>query len=50
MNIGGRTFREIWVVDFEYAAPDGETPKPHCMVAHEVLSDRTRWMVGDDQR
>lgn len=50
MNIGGRTFREIWVVDFEYAAPDGETPKPHCMVAREVLSDRTRWMVDDDLR
>ncbi len=33
-------FREIWLVDFEYKAPDGERPEPHCLVARELRSGR----------
>ena len=33
-------YKEIWVVDFEYHAPAGETPSPICMVALEVLNQR----------
>jgi len=33
-------YKEIWVVDFEYHAPAGETPSPICMVGLEVLSHR----------
>ncbi len=34
-------FREIWLVDFEFYAPDGEIPKPVCLVATECHSGRT---------
>jgi DNA polymerase I len=33
-------FREIWLVDFEFHQPPGETPKPLCLVAREVHSGR----------
>ncbi len=33
-------FAEIWVVDFEFEAPDGERPRPICLVAKELRSDR----------
>jgi len=33
-------WEEIWVIDFEYQAVDGEWPVPHCMVGREILSDR----------
>ena len=33
-------YKEVWVVDFEYYAPSGETPSPICMVGLEVLSQR----------
>lgn len=31
---------EIWVIDFEYQAVDGEWPVPHCMIGREILSQR----------
>lgn len=31
-------FDEVWLVDFEYAAADGERPTVHCMVAIEMFS------------
>lgn len=33
-------FDEIWCVDFEFAAEDGDNPNPVCLVAHELLSRR----------
>lgn len=33
-------FKEIWSVDFEYIAPDGERPFPVCLVAKELRSGR----------
>lgn len=42
------TWDSIWCVDFEFFAPDGETPLPLCVVAHDLLSGRriSRWLVG----
>jgi DNA polymerase I len=34
-------FREIWCVDFEFAAVPGERPDPACLVARELRSGRT---------
>jgi DNA polymerase I len=34
-------FKEVWVVDFEFYAPDGEIPRPVCLVAFEIKSGRT---------
>jgi hypothetical protein len=41
IQIGSMQFREIWLVDFEFAAPSGEQPKPVCLVAHELTAGRT---------
>ena len=29
-------YREVWAVDFEFAAPPGERPQPICLVAREL--------------
>ena len=34
------TYREVWFVDFEFSAPDGERPRPVCLVAKELRSGR----------
>src|SRR5512132_3556185 len=34
-------FREVWAADFEFAASDGERPKPICLVARELKTGRT---------
>ena len=41
-------FREIWCVDFEFRAPDGERPIAICMVAHEYRSGRLLRLWKDD--
>ena len=38
--IGRLPFREIWCVDFEFEAADGERPIPVCLVARELRSGR----------
>lgn len=35
-----RQFRNVWLCDFEFRAPDGERPQPVCMVAREWRSGR----------
>jgi DNA polymerase I len=41
-------FREIWCADFEFRAPDGHRPEPHCLVAREVRTGRdVRLWLGD---
>ena len=42
------SFREVVVVDFEFAAIPGERPGPVCLVAHELRSGR-RFRVWRDQ-
>jgi DNA polymerase I-like protein with 3'-5' exonuclease and polymerase domains len=38
MSIAESDFREIWMVDFEFVAPDGDLQTPVCMVARELFS------------
>lgn len=33
-------FKEIWITDFEFLSPPGETPSPLCVVAKEILSGK----------
>jgi DNA polymerase-1 len=33
-------YKEIWLVDFEYYAPDGERPVPICLAARELRTNR----------
>lgn len=42
-------FPFIWLVDFEFSAPDGERPTPLCLVAREYRTGRTvrRWLTED---
>jgi hypothetical protein len=41
-------FKEVWLVDFEFTAGDGERPRPLCLVARELFSGRLerRWLDG----
>jgi hypothetical protein len=34
------SFREVWLVDFEFTAPAGSRPRPLCLVAREFRSGR----------
>ena len=40
MNVAGHDFRQVWAVDFEFTAPDGERPSPVCVVARELGTDQ----------
>jgi hypothetical protein len=50
MRIGSLDFREVWLVDFEFAAPPGERPDPVCLVAHELTTGRRLSIWQDDLR
>ena len=41
-------FREVWLCDFEFRAPDGERPEPLCMVAREWRIGRTLRLWQDE--
>ncbi len=41
-------FSEVWCVDFEFRAPDGERPEIRCMVAREYHSGRTIRLWDDE--
>jgi hypothetical protein len=41
-------FREIWGVDFEFIATDGEPPDPVCVVAKEFRTGRTIRLMRDE--
>jgi hypothetical protein len=43
-------YREIWAVDFEFRAPDGERPDPICMVGRELRSGRVLRLWQDELR
>jgi DNA polymerase-1 len=36
----GLPFRQIWVIDFEFIAREGENPQPVCLVAKEIGTGR----------
>ncbi len=42
-------FDQLWVIDFEFISPDGETPKPVCLVGEEIKSGKVEklWLGGD---
>lgn len=42
------TFREVWLVDFEFSAPKGERPRPACLVAREYYSNRLIRLFADE--
>ncbi len=41
-------FHEIWCVDYEFRQPDGDRPRPICLVAHEVKSKRSLRLWAED--
>ncbi len=41
-------FREIWLADFEFSAPDGERPMVVCLVAREFRSGRLVRLFADE--
>jgi DNA polymerase I len=41
-------FSEVWVADFEFELPCSEPPRPVCMVARELRSDRCRRLFRND--
>ena len=41
-------YREVWAVDFEFAAAPGERPVPRCCVARELRSGRLERLWLDD--
>ncbi len=40
IKLGEMRFAQVWLFDFEFSAPPGERPKPICLVAWELASDR----------
>jgi DNA polymerase-1 len=48
MKVAGRTFDEIWLVDFEFHAPAGEKPQVICLVARELGTDRLLRLWHDE--
>ena len=43
-----RHYREVWLADFEFSAPDGERPTPVCLVAREYFSNRLVRLFADE--
>ena len=43
-----RPYREVWLADFEFSAPDGERPTPVCLVARELFSNRLVRLFADE--
>ena len=41
-------FAHVWCVDFEFAAPAGERPAPHCLVAKELRTGKIIRLWSDD--
>jgi DNA polymerase I len=42
------SYKEIWLVDFEFDASDGEQPKPVCLVAKELKSGQVLKLWQDE--
>ena len=41
-------YREIWLVDFEFGAGDGERPQPRCLVARELRTGALLRLWADE--
>ena len=43
------TFKQCWIIDTEFYAPPGERPTPICLVAYEMMTEKTvrHWMWDD---
>jgi DNA polymerase I len=50
IHLGGRTFRRVTLLDFEFTAPPGERPSPICCVARDLESGRTTRLWEDELR
>ena len=48
MRVAGETFREVWLVDFEFQALPGENPQVICLVAREFESGRLLRLWQDE--
>jgi DNA polymerase-1 len=46
--LGALPYGDVWVVDFEFIAKDGERPDPVCMVARELRGGRLIRLWRDD--
>lgn len=44
------TFKNVFVIDFEFVSNPGEKPLPVCLVSHEIYSGETQqiWLEGED--
>jgi DNA polymerase I len=49
-SLASLPYREIWAVDFEFRAPDGERPDPICMVARELRTGRVLRLWQEELR
>ncbi len=48
IQIGSKSYQQVWLVDFEFVAPDGERPDPVvCLVAKELIGGQTIKLWGD---
>ncbi|MEO2046019.1 MAG: DNA polymerase, partial [Pirellulales bacterium] len=41
-------YREVWFIDFEFSAPNGERPTPVCLVGRELFSNRLLRLSADE--
>jgi len=48
MQVTGYSFREVWLVDFEFHAPPGENPMVICLVARELGSGQLLRLWRDE--
>ena len=44
----GLPFEHVIAVDFEFSQPDGELPRPICLVAMDLVSGATWRLFGDE--
>ena len=51
IQVGSKIFQQVWYVDFEFIAPDGERPnRVVCLVAKEMVSGQTIRLWEDELR
>src|SRR4029453_16088085 len=48
MQLGGRSFRQVTLVDFEFLALPGERPHPICLVPRDLETGRTTRLWGGE--
>ena len=48
MKIGNQNFNSVCLIDFEFAAIDGNTPQVVCLVVHDLVSGTTLRVWQDE--